>query len=371
MAVLSRDSTNELDDHNQDLDNLSLGQPLISMSLRHQFLERLYRPNISIEDVENTDSGFQAFFNRYKILHRSAANRHGSIDNCTYGDLSWVVKMLRKNEISREKMDEIVLQRLDRINRFHATSLLVDLAASVWSQIIVGRFSGDISYDDPITWVGPMFLHPGLKNRQPNLINNLFPPPSYMDNVKLPQSFTAANLEKIGGMQVLWTNSLTNHLLLQDDDTKVMLFHHVSALRLQQYYPSNALPRALADETIRTIALLIPPSLGAKSPWFQQEQRKHGLDSEAGICDRLNSSERQIEKFYFWRERLVLLKRTYDDAEPKNLLQLWWDDRKKTQWFTFWVAVLVFIMTVFFGVIQSVAAIVQAWASVKSLKAQD
>ncbi|KAI4246440.1 MAG: hypothetical protein L6R42_009902, partial [Xanthoria sp. 1 TBL-2021] len=100
------------------------------------------------------------------------------------------------------------------------------------------------------------------------------------------------------------------------------------------------------------MSLLIPPTLGAASPWFEQQQQEHHLDSEAGSCDRLNSSERQIDKFHYWRERLVLLKRTYDDAEPKNLSQLWWDDRKKTQWFTFWVAVLVFIMTVFFGVIQ-------------------
>ncbi|KAL8877912.1 MAG: hypothetical protein Q9198_004171 [Flavoplaca austrocitrina] len=215
-----------------------------------------------------------------------------------------------------------------------------------------------------------MFLHPGLNNRQPNLVNTVFPPPSSLDTVKLPQTFTAANLEKIAGIRIVWTNNLADHLLLRDDDTKVMLFHHVSALYLQRY-PSRMPLRDLADETVRTIALLIPPSLGAASPWFKLQQQEHCLDSEAGICDRLNSSERQIDKFHYWRERLVLLKRTYDDAEPKSLSQLWWDDRKKTQWFTFWVAVLVFVMTVFFGVIQSVASIVQAWASVKSLKASD
>lgn len=50
--------------------------------------------------------------------------------------------------------------------------------------------------------------------------------------------------------------------------------------------------------------------------------------------------------------------------------QLWEDDRKRAQWFTFWVAVLVFVMTVVFGVVQSVAGIVQAWASVKGLRQQ-
>ena len=234
----------------------------------------------------------------------------------------------------------------------------------------IGRSAGDVSYDDFVVWEPSMFLHPGLNNRQPNLVNTIFPPPSSFDTVKLPQTFTAANLEKIADIRIVWTNNLADHLLLRDDDTKVMLFPHVSALYLQRY-PSRMPLRDLADETVRTIALLIPPSLGAPSPWFKQQQQKHCLDSEAGICDRLNSSERQIDKFHYWRERLVLLKRTYDDAEPRSLSQLWWDDRKKTQWFTFWVAVLVFVMTVFFGVIQSVASIVQAWASVKSLRAGD
>ena len=45
----------------------------------------------------------------------------------------------------------------------------------------------------------------------------------------------------------------------------------------------------------------------------------------------------------------------------------WYDDRKKVQWYTFWVAFLVLVLTVFFGIIQSAAAIVQAWAQVKAL----
>ncbi|KAL8854500.1 MAG: hypothetical protein Q9221_000771 [Calogaya cf. arnoldii] len=356
---------------NDNLLELSLSHPLTSNTLKQQFLHELFGINISLDEIQNTDSGYRAFFSRFDYLRNDAANWHRAIDSCTFADFYLIIKLLWSNEKPRRELEKTVAERLDNdiIHSSYGTAL-IDFAASVSSLMIIGRSAAYNPYDDPVVWDASMFLHPGLNNQEPNLINTVFPSPSFLDTVKLPQSFTAANLEKIGGIQVLWTDNLADHLLLRDDDTKVMLFHHVSALRLL-YYSSTSPVRELTNETIRTIALLIPPTLGTANLWFKQRQRQHGLDSEAGNCDRLNSSERQIDKFHYWRERLVLLKRTYDDAEPKNLSQLWWDDRKKTQWFTFWVAVLVFVMTVFFGVIQSVASIVQAWASVKSLNAQD
>ena len=120
------------------------------------------------------------------------------------------------------------------------------------------------------------------------------------------------------------------------------------------------------EETIRTLALLIPNDKRNKA-WFKKKQQELGLDTKAGRCGPLNGSSRDIETFRFWRDRLVMLKHAFDIAEPKSLSLLVYDDRKKLQWYTFWVAVLVLILTVFFGLIQSAAGIVQAWAAVRSL----
>jgi len=242
----------------------------------------------------------------------------------------------------------------------------------------IGEFPGDISYDETIEWGHSQRL--SAYNGEEALLSKHLPSKSQSgDSVKLPQTFTAAHLEQIGGIEVIWTSNLADHLLLKEDDTKLMLFHQVSILHLHKLSYSSILPKDLVEETIRSISLLIPPILAEPNPWFRQQQLKQQLkrqpkqqiDASAGVCDRLNSSERQIDKFLYWRDRLVLLKRTFDDAEPRNISQLWWDDRKKTQWFTFWVAVLVFITAVFFGVIQSVAGVVQAWASVQSLRSQN
>ena len=33
--------------------------------------------------------------------------------------------------------------------------------------------------------------------------------------------------------------------------------------------------------------------------------------------------------FEYWHDRLVILKQTFDKAEPRNIKQLWYDRRKR------------------------------------------
>ena len=123
----------------------------------------------------------------------------------------------------------------------------------------------------------------------------------------------------------------------------------------------------LIDETLRTIALLIPANDPGSRKWFKNKRKGLSLDSKAGSYNAPNSSERQIERFQYWRDRLVILKQAFDDSEPGGIASWWYDDRKKVQWYTFWVAAAVLLLTVMFGLIQSISGIVQAWAAVRAL----
>ena len=56
------------------------------------------------------------------------------------------------------------------------------------------------------------------------------------------------------------------------------------------------------------------------------------------------------------------------ESEWNARIHSWWyDDRKKVQWYTFWVAALVLLLTIVFGLVQSVSGVVQAWAAVRSM----
>ena len=366
------------DEARSPLECCSLSQPLELLPSRYYFLCSVFdlkSSELHMTTVQATDNAYESFFTRYALLCKLAANKDREVENVTHQHLVDIIVQLRDtkayNSPLLETRDAIIRTVMQDPVVAHSKTLaetLVELAAGLWLMLSISKYPGDISYDEPIIWEDDGSLVPlGLIDKT---FSNQY---NSTDLVKLPQSFTAAHLEQIAGIKVIWTSNLADHLLLKDDDTKLMLFHQVSILQLHQKSPTTPLPKDLVDETIRSISLLIPPVFGEPNPWFQQQrkksQEKGQIDAQAGICERLNSSERQIGKFEYWRDRLVLLKRTFDDAEPRNISQLWWDDRKKTQWFTFWVAVLVFVMTVFFGIVQSVAGIVQAWASVQSLNA--
>ena len=127
------------------------------------------------------------------------------------------------------------------------------------------------------------------------------------------------------------------------------------------------LNKDLIHETIRTFGLLFPHNDTRSRKWYNKKRRYVRLDPKAGQYTTLNSAERQTQSFYFWRDRLIVLKQAFDDSEPHTLAMWWRDDRKKVQWYTFWVAALVLLLTIVFGLIQSVSGIVQAWAAVKAL----
>jgi hypothetical protein len=122
-------------------------------------------------------------------------------------------------------------------------------------------------------------------------------------------------------------------------------------------------PPGFIDETLRTIALLIPRYDKRSRKWYQSHITKHGVDETVLDCMHIDADGRQIENFRFWRDQLVVLKHVYDESRPGTLSQWWHDRRNGVQWYTFWVAILVLILTIFFGFIQSIEGALQVYKS--------
>lgn len=62
-----------------------------------------------------------------------------------------------------------------------------------------------------------------------------------------------------------------------------------------------------------------------------------------------------------------MLKQVFDEAHPRTLAQWWHDRRNGVQWYTFWVAVLVLVLTILFGLIQSIEGGLQVYASFRAI----
>jgi len=124
-------------------------------------------------------------------------------------------------------------------------------------------------------------------------------------------------------------------------------------------------PDGFIDETIRTLALLFPQSDPKTMKWCRKLSRTLDIDCQVLKCDRLRAIDRHIDNFAFWRDRLVVLKQVFDEAEPSTLSQWWFDRRNGVQWYTFWLAILVLGFTLLFGLVQCIEGAVQIYTALR------
>src|ERR1700743_985159 len=115
------------------------------------------------------------------------------------------------------------------------------------------------------------------------------------------------------------------------------------------------------EETLRTLALLFPQSDKEVTKWLSKLSPSLCLDSRLGFCGHLKADDRQIENFKFWHDRLVILKQVFDESSPRTLSQWWCDRRNGVQWYTFWVAILILMLTIFFGMVQCIEGALQVY----------
>jgi hypothetical protein len=123
----------------------------------------------------------------------------------------------------------------------------------------------------------------------------------------------------------------------------------------------------LLKETLLTLALLIPRANAKCKKWYSKaarEQRQYDIKLDAAAADqRLGQRGRDVDKYHYWNDRLVLIAEAFDKSEPKGVSQLVVDRRKPLQCYTFWIAVVVLLLTVVFGLVQSITGIFQVYAA--------
>jgi hypothetical protein len=122
-------------------------------------------------------------------------------------------------------------------------------------------------------------------------------------------------------------------------------------------------PASFIEETLRTLAILFPKHDAATKQWYMKAALKPAcrFDMQLLRIKNVDAESRQMENFRYWHDRLVILKEVYDEARPSTLSQWWYDRRNGVQWYTFWVALLVFILIV----IQCIEGAIQAGVALK------
>jgi hypothetical protein len=87
--------------------------------------------------------------------------------------------------------------------------------------------------------------------------------------------------------------------------------------------------------------------------FLQRKDQTFGMEAPVDYPGPL-----QLSDFYFWRDRLSTLYIEFC-SPPPSMTQLFYDRRNVLQWYTFWFAVLIVVLTVIFGLIASITACLQ------------
>jgi hypothetical protein len=127
------------------------------------------------------------------------------------------------------------------------------------------------------------------------------------------------------------------------------------------------LPPGLVEETLHSLSLILPRVNGKCQKWFEKEQRIQL--SYSRLLDPLAADQkpgdlgRSLATYKYWNNRLLEVSKAFDESQPRDISSWWMDRRNTVQWYTFWIAALVLLLTVVFGLIQSITGIIQAYAA--------
>ncbi|KAH6672874.1 hypothetical protein B0J14DRAFT_512752 [Halenospora varia] len=307
-----------------------------------------------VGDQREIDKFFDLYFAYYSqqcdLIGRHANGKYSTVE--THKDIADIALLLRQPLVREEVRDRLSTFLRDGDEEQHDNS--INLVGRLLLMIKFGNITHECLGGKHIEWNNGSLS---------NFVHNYFscPPARGHDRIKFEKSFNAVNLQRIGGIEIWWTDNLADHLRMTNDDKAVAVFHHASFLKYQLQNP--IFPPGFIEETLRTIALLFPKYDPISKKWYQGRALESNclLDTQLVEIGSLDAGGRQALNFKYWHDRLVILKEEYDETRPSTLSQWWYDRRNGVQWYTFWVAVCVLILTILFGLTQCIEGGLQVY----------
>jgi hypothetical protein len=210
----------------------------LSFIVRRELVTSLWQCELSSEQLLQDDGDSDSFLAFYSS-ECTAALQDRWVRSLirTHRNLVDIIAALKHPDTTRASIKELMRARLSapmEAGAEDALSDVIDLAAGILSMTRIGSFRQIIGPSrTTLQWKDEESLM-GFLSRE----FRMSPwDVRAMESVKLERLFTARNLERIAGMEIMWTSNLADHLRLLDDDRRVAIFHHAHFLNnIQQRY---------------------------------------------------------------------------------------------------------------------------------------
>ncbi|KAH7086730.1 hypothetical protein FB567DRAFT_526117 [Paraphoma chrysanthemicola] len=291
------------------------------------------------------------YVNQYE---HSLQNQGQNIAVRKHGHIIDLCRLLLKNTTREQIRDRLLDGSIGfRASTTQVADNTIDLAARICFMVNVGS---------SVATITPGRTQLQWRDGEPRtFLRDRFTPQQMLSGVyvRFERTFTARSIDCIAGIRIRWTDNLADHLrMLDPDDKTIAVFHHASFLKRQQ---NDLFPGGFIEEMRRTLTLLFPQHDRVLQTWLQTQKKQYTIDGQLAENGQLRLDERQLNNFRFWHDRLVILKQAYDESRPATLSQWWHDRRNSVQWYTFWVAIIVLFLTIFFGMVQSIEGALQVY----------
>ena len=331
----------------------------LTLNVRH-FIKLQLWPKSSL-DVAN----FDGFFKHFASTIQAIAWTNPSFDTVfaatTYGDLKQVIASLRGgvSKPKREVVSDLTAHFPGKTPEQCARTL--EFAAGLWTTLAIQISSQDISHlPNDFEWANDISLQSLASLKIPKY----HPPPGTsqsLESLLLDKQLNASKLNEVCRVDIQWTNNLADHLTYDIANDRVYIYPHKACLvgHLENIGTpqnvQNSLDAEVLRETIRTLDFLLP-----WTPTTSQFLRRQGLHySQFYYKNSAYWSEAvDLSEFRYWRRRLTQLQAIFN-RPPTTLNAMWFDRRRPLQWMTFWLAGIITILTVIFGLISSYASFKQ------------
>ena len=173
---------------------------------------------------------WDAYF-RYYTRECNAALTDGGAHLCarTHRSLLEIAHLL-EGGFGQQQMKESLRKTLTALRSPSDEERMLDgslkLATRIFAMISIGPLSSEISAKHSLPWTQGTFT---------DAVHEYFNQPPEIE-LDLKENVVSAdlvcyNIERMSGIEVLWTDNLLDHLRLVEGDKKLCVFHHASFLR--------------------------------------------------------------------------------------------------------------------------------------------
>ena len=198
---------------------------VLSLSTRKAIINTIFHLDLTDQEFRSRDDGYTAWFDDW--FEEQCQASAGQVSARTHNDLLQIIAKIQSANQNADRSALTLALSSTSPCTTDAIDASVTLAARIWLSLSIDSLNHSVTPGQLIPWNKGQCLS--------DAIHTTFSPQAQTrERVKLPKVFTAANLEKIAGIQVQWTSNLADHLSLKDDDTKVMLYHQASFLELHR-----------------------------------------------------------------------------------------------------------------------------------------